>query len=116
MMRIVMVALAFFCFAVTASAQDAVSGLITQLRTGWGNDSFGIILDNGQLQPQPNPAGCHEGNLGYISQIDEPGYHTYYAMALTAYVARRPVTVTIDHTKCSGSGNAFPKIIGINMP
>ena len=111
-MRTVMVALAFFGLAVPASAQDAVSGMITQLRTGWGNDSFGIMINANQI----NPAGCTEHTLGYISQIDEPGYHTYYAAALTAYVARKPVTVTVDHTKCSGIGNTFPKIIGINMP
>jgi hypothetical protein len=109
LMRTVMVALAFFGLAVPASAQDAVSGMITQLRTGWANDSFGIMINANQI----NPAGCSEHTLGYISQIDEPGYHTYYAAALTAYVARKPITVTVDHTKCSGP---FPKIIGINMP
>jgi hypothetical protein len=63
--------------------------------------------------PQINPAGCANNTLGYISTIDQPGYHTYYAAALTAYVARKQVTITVHNTQCTGG---FPKIIGVNMP
>jgi hypothetical protein len=93
----------------TAHAQHHVSGTITQLRTGWNADSFGIMLD----APQANPAHCTTNNLGYVSSIDQPGYHTYYAAALAAYVAGKRVTVVVHLTECLGP---FPKIIGINMP
>lgn len=92
-----------------AQAQQAATGNITSLRTGWNSDSFGIVISAGQI----NPAGCPEGNLGYISTIDNPGYHTYYAAALTAYVARKQVSVVVHNSECIGP---FPKIIGINMP
>jgi len=86
-----------------------VSGNITQLRTGWDSDSFGVMLDT----PQANPANCTANNLGYISTIDQRGYHTYYAAALAAYIAGKRVTVVVSATECIGP---FPKIIGINMP
>jgi len=108
-MRVYLLLVACLGFALPASAQQAVSGTITQVRTGWDSDSFGVMLN----VPQVNPAHCSENNLGYISTIDQPGYQTFYAAVLTAYVARKPVTVTVHNTQCIGP---FPKIIGINMP
>jgi hypothetical protein len=92
-----------------AAAQEHTTGNITSLRTGWNSDSFGVVLSSGQI----NPARCSSGNLGYISTIDNAGYHTYYAAALTAYVARKQITVVVHSSECIGP---FPKIIGINMP
>ncbi len=100
--------IALLGFALPAHAQQAVSGTITQIRTGWDSDSFGIMI----TAPQINPAHC-DNALGYVSTTDQPGYHTYYAAALTAYVARKQVSVTVHNTQCIGP---FPKIIGINMP
>src|SRR5438309_1177623 len=99
----------FFGLSLPAHAQQAVSGTITQVRTGWDSDSFGVMIN----APQINPAHCTTNDLGYISTVDQSGYHTYYAAALTAYVARKLVTVTVHNTQCIGP---FPKIIGINMP
>ena len=79
------------------------------MRTGWDSDSFGVMVS----VPQINPAKCTSKDLGYISTVEQPGYQTYYAAALTAYVARKQVTVTVHNSQCIGP---FPKIIGINMP
>jgi hypothetical protein len=108
-MRALLALVVFLAFAFPAAAQQSVSGTITSIRTGWDADSFGVVLNAGQI----NPAGCPTNVPGYISSIDQAGYHTYYAAALTAYVARKPVTVTVHNTLCDGP---FPKIIGINMP
>ena len=108
-MRIALIAAALIATVLPCHAQTAVSGTITQIRTGWNDDSFGVVINATQV----NPAHCAENNLGYISTINNAGYHTYYSAALTAYVARKPVTITVHNTECIGP---FPKIIGINMP
>jgi hypothetical protein len=108
-MRALFALTAFLSFTFPANAQQAVSGTITSLRTGWDSDSFGIVISASQI----NPAGCANNTLGYVSTIDQPGYHTYYAAALTAYVARKQITITVHNSQCIGP---FPKIIGINMP
>ena len=108
-MRALLIAIAILGFVLPAHAQQMVSGTITSLRTGWDSDSFGIVID----APQINPAQCANNTLGYISTIDQPGYHTYYAAALTAYVARKQITIAAHNTQCIGP---FVKIIGINMP
>ena len=108
-MRTILAATAILGIALPSYAQQAVSGTITQIRTGWDADSFGIVVS----APQINPANCADNTLGYISTIDQPGYQTYYSAALTAYVARKQVTITVHNTQCVGP---FPKIIGVNMP
>jgi hypothetical protein len=107
--RVLLSLTTFFGFVLPAHAQQAVSGMITQLRTGWDSDSFGIVIS----APQINPAGCSVNNQGYVSNLDQSGYHTYYAAALTAYTARKQVSITVHNSQCVGP---FPKIIGINMP
>jgi hypothetical protein len=112
-MRLFLIAAALVGLALPAQAQQVASGTITTIRTGWNDDSFGVVITAEQI----NPAGCTENAQGYISMITQPGYHTYYAAALTAYVARKPVTVTVHNTECLGpSSGSFPKIIGISMP
>lgn len=109
-MRVLLIVTILLVSVFAANAQHThVSGNITQLRTGWDSDSFGVMLD----APQVNPAKCSTNNLGYISTIDHRGYHTYYAAALAAYVAGKRVTIVVHATECIGP---FPKIIGINMP
>jgi hypothetical protein len=108
-MRTIFAAAFLLVTALPCHAQQAVSGTLTQVRTGWNDDSFGIMLN----VPQINPAHCTENTLGYISTINNAGFHTYYSAALTAYVARKPVTITVHNTECIGG---FPKIIGVNMP
>jgi hypothetical protein len=108
-MRAILVATTLLGFALPAHAQQMISGTITSIRTGWDSDSFGIVIN----APQINPAHCQNNDLGYVSTIDQPGYHTYYSAALTAYVARKQVTIAVHNTQCIGP---FVKIIGINMP
>jgi hypothetical protein len=108
-MRTLLAATAILGFALPAHAQQMVTGTITSLRTGWDSDSFGIVIN----APQINPAQCTENTLGYVSTIGQPGYQTYYAAALTAYVARKQITIAVHNTQCIGP---FVKIIGINMP
>ena len=108
-MRTLFSFVAIFGCVLPAHAQMHVSGTITNLRTGWEADQFGVVID----APQINPASCANATLGYVSNINQPGYHTFYAAALTAYVARRPITIAVHTTQCIGP---FVKIIGINMP
>jgi len=110
MRALFIVAILLVCvFTAQAQQPQHVSGNITQLRTGWDADSFGVMLD----APQANPAKCPTNNLGYVSTSEQRGYHTYYAAALAAYVTGKRVTVVVHATECIGP---FPKIIGINMP
>lgn len=106
----VSIALVAAAMALPAAAEDYITGTIKILRTGWNADSFGLELN----AAQHNPAGCPNA-LGYVSEGSLPGYKTYYAAALAAYAAGRPVTVVIDSNSgvCVGG---YPKIIGINLP
>jgi hypothetical protein len=106
-MRVVLAALILVGFASPAFAQAGDSGAITLLRTGWNSDSFAIAMTG----PIQNPANCPTPD-GYISHSSLPGYNTYYAAALTAYVAKQPVLVTIHNTECFAGR---PKLIGINF-
>ena len=108
-MRALLAATAILQFTLPAYPQQMVSGTITSLRTGWDYDGFGIVIN----VPQINPAHCQNNDLGYVSKIDQPGYNTYYSAALTAYVARKQITIAVHNTQCIGP---FPKIIGVNMP
>jgi hypothetical protein len=73
-MRCFLIATALLGLALPAQAQQAVSGTITTVRTGWNDDSFGVIITASQI----NPAKCTDNAQGYISSICQPGYHTYY--------------------------------------
>ncbi len=108
-MRMPLVALTLFGFTSSAFSQTETFGSITLVRTGWNSDSFAIVTQ----EPIKNPANCSIPD-GYISESSLPGYNTYYAAALTAYVARPPVVgITIHNTECFAGR---PKLIGINLP
>jgi hypothetical protein len=106
-MRAFLAALILVGFTSPAFAQAGAGGTITLLRTGWNADSFAIVLEG----PIVNPANCPTPD-GYISHSSLPGYNTYYAAALTAYVAKQSVGVTIHNTECFAGR---PKLIGINF-
>jgi hypothetical protein len=95
----------------TANAQTTVVGTVTLIRTGWNSDSFGIMVN----APQANPANCTVRDQGYVTDSSLPGYHTYYAAALTAYLSKKPIHVVVHNTECQG-GRTYPKLIGINLP
>lgn len=95
-------------FAGRAQAQTAVGPVtISSVRAGWVADQFAIVT----TQPISNPAKCPVAD-GYISAISEPGYKTYYALALMAFSTGKNVTLIISNTECTASR---PRIIGINV-
>lgn len=90
-----------------AQQPTSVGTVVTFVRTGWNSDSFAI----GTREPIANPAHCGTAD-GYISEIADPGYRTFYAAALTAYVTKNNVVVVVDPTKCI-SGR--PRLVGIDL-
>jgi hypothetical protein len=113
-MRAFVVAATLLATAVSAHAQTSVSGRIQMIRTGWNTDQFAVVLvgDNG---PNNNPHGCHNfaPDSGYLVTSAQPGYQTYYAIALNAASRGAVVTVVIDNQACIGD---WKKLIGINVP
>jgi hypothetical protein len=88
-------------------AQTMTNASVTMIRTGWNDDSFAVVT----AEAVSNPANCPTAD-GYISGKSLPGYSTYYAAALTAFVARRRIVVTVHNSEC---WNGRPKLIGINL-
>jgi hypothetical protein len=85
-----------------------MTGTISMIRTGWNDDSYAVVTQEGM----PNPAGCTRAD-GYITHKSLPGYSTYYAAALTAYATHRRVMLVAHNSECFGG---WPKLIGINLP
>ena len=106
-MRIFLILLALVGFGSSAFSQTMIVGSITMVRTGWNSDAFAIVT----REPIQNPANCPTPD-GYQSDSSQPGYSTYYAAALTAYMANVPLMVTIDNAQCVATR---PKLIGINL-
>jgi hypothetical protein len=107
-MRVLVVALALVGIASPSLSQTMTPCSISGVRTGWNADSFAVTT----VEPIVNPANCPTPD-GYISEKSLPGYNTYYAAALTAFIASSPsVVVTVHNTQCF-SGR--PKLIGINL-
>lgn len=107
-MRSFILAFALLTLAAPAIAQTMRSATITMSRTGWNFDSFAVVT----AEPISNPANCPTPD-GYISEKSQPGYSTYYAAALTAYIARRRVVIVAHNSECGFAGR--PKLIGINL-
>ena len=107
--RFILAACACLAGSISISSALAVTQTgplpITRIRTGWVADQFAIETN----QTIVNPAGCIAPN-GYISNISDPGYKTYYAAVLMAFALGKKVTVIISDTECMAS---TPKIIGI---
>ncbi len=80
---------------------------IKEIRTGWDSEQFGIVTH----EPIKNPAGCPTAD-GYVTDSKQPGYNTYYAAALTAFVERAKIVVVIAEQGCISSR---PKLIGVNI-
>jgi len=106
--RVVFVALALAGSSIPAFSQTTVTGKITLIRTGWNTEQFGVVLDQLTL----NPGGCPSPD-GYVTDSSKPGYTTYYAAALTAYLANQPIMVVIADTAGSCVASR-PQLIGIN--
>jgi hypothetical protein len=107
-MRALVVALSLVGMVSPSLSQTMTSTTINGIRTGWNVDSFAITT----VEAIANPANCPTPD-GYISNKAQPGYDTYYAAALTAFISpSSSVVVTVDDTKCL---DGRPKIIGINL-
>jgi hypothetical protein len=135
-MRFALAALALIVVACPAVAQwTSPPGLITMIRTGWDSESFAIVTQ----QPIYNPGKCRTAD-GYLTDSSKPGYNTFYAAALAAYVSKIPVAVTIaappvlepnstgpapspgvividcpPSAPCSWCDQDRPRLIGINL-
>jgi hypothetical protein len=103
-----LIAMALVGIASPALAQTVVNTSIQSIRTGWNAELFAIVT----ADPIVNPANCPTPD-GYISEISNPGYNTYYTAAIAAYMGGRSVTVAVDNAHCGAAGR--PKLIGINL-
>jgi hypothetical protein len=83
---------------------------ITEVFTGWDAEQFGIIT----ADPRVDPANCNPkaDNHGYMSDIHQPGYHTFLAAALAAFAQRATVQVIVKETGCIVG---HPILIGLNI-
>jgi hypothetical protein len=130
-MRLALVAAVLAGFALPAISQTATPpSLITMIRTGWDAESFAVVTQGPILNPQHCPIAD-----GYVTDSSAPGYNTYYAAALAAYVSNTPVSVVVfDRAIISPAGTRTttartragtnvaspcdqgrPKLIGINL-
>ena len=105
--KLLSVATLLACAGGAAAQSNEWHPKVTMVRTGWNDDSFAVVT----AEPIKNPAGCPTAD-GYISHISFPGYSTYYAAALSAYVTQRPVIIAVHDTECFAGR---PKLIGINL-
>lgn len=105
--------LAFVAFALSVapidvSAQTQAGPMaISQIRTGWGAEQFGIVVDS----PVSNPAGCSITD-SYVVESSSPGYKAHYSAALLALAAAKNVTITVHNTACTVNR---PTIIGVTI-
>jgi hypothetical protein len=107
-MRVLLTSVTLLSIAFPSLAQTQINTTIQTIRTGWNAESFAIVT----ADPIANPANCTTPD-GYISDASSPGYNTYYAAVIAAYMGDRSVTITVDNATCGGAGR--PKLIGINL-
>lgn len=83
---------------------------IIEVFTGWDAEQFGIIT----ADPRVDPAKCDPKaeTHGYMSDIHQPGYHTFLAAALAAFAQRATVQVIVKETECIAD---HPILIGLNI-
>lgn len=105
--RISFVVLTLLGLSVLAFSQTNTVGTTRLIRTGWNSDQFAIVTN----EPILNPAKCSTPD-GYITDASQPGYNTYYAAALTAFVERVQINVIVDDRVCI---LGRPKLIGIDL-
>lgn len=80
---------------------------LQQVVTGWNSEAFSVNAGTAM----PNPAGCGATDLAGTS-INNPGYKTFYAAALTAMANDTPVLIVVSNSACEG---ARPRLIGITL-
>jgi hypothetical protein len=109
-MRLVLFLVLIVGFSVPAYAEPTqVVGHIKMIRTGWNVESFAIVMDVPTPPGNQPPCGPGPGG-GYITDNTQPGYKTYYAAALVAFMENVQIVAIID-----GCSMGYPKLIGINL-
>jgi hypothetical protein len=85
---------------------------IIEVFTGWDAEQFGIITTGERV----DPADCDSKaeTHGYMSDIHQPGYHTFLAAALAAFAQRSTVQVIVS-SKEKDCVADHPKLIGLNI-
>jgi hypothetical protein len=83
-----------------------VTTQISIIRTGILLDTFGIVTVN----RVENPGNCKTPADGYWTDINQPGYHTYYAAALLAFAQHATVEVVVFG--CLGDR---PHLVGLDI-
>jgi hypothetical protein len=85
---------------------EIIKTQITEIRTGWNEEQFGIVT----VAPIVNtPCPTHDG---YVTDHEQPGFHTYYAAALLAFAERATVIVVVSSTGCVAGR---PQLIGLSI-
>lgn len=77
------------------STRSAVAK-IKHVRSGWGSDTFSIILEESSVK---NPANCSTPD-GYLITSDTGGYKIHVATALLANATGKKVEVVIKDGAC----------------
>lgn len=108
-MQIVISILLFLTlFSGNAQAQTNTGAIpLAAIRTGWSNDLFTVDTGGTYL----NPANCPAAD-GYYASGANPGYKTFYSVALLAFAMAKNVTVILSNSECTESR---PRIIGITI-
>jgi hypothetical protein len=115
LMRVLFVVLVLFGFlspAFSGDTKDLDRGFINRIYTGYGKEQFMITLRDKDGKDIKEPEGkCINLETGkqddlntfwYQTTPRDTGYTTYYAAALSAYLANEMVTVIISTTDCIG--------------
>src|SRR4029077_5214622 len=79
-------------------------GLITQVRTGWVEDSMAVFTE----AKIPTNTGCPTTDAGYVTNPNDAGHKLHHAALLGAYFSAKHVQVVLQ-----GCVYLKPRIIGV---
>lgn len=101
-----------FCGPSRADPPAIIQTQIKEIFTGWDAEQFGIFT----VEPRVDPGDCDPQlqTHGYMTDVDQPGYHTFLAAALAAFAQRSTVQVIVS-TKKHDCVAGHPKLIGLNI-
>ncbi|MFO1418150.1 MAG: hypothetical protein U1E83_05720 [Methylotetracoccus sp.] len=89
-----------------ASPQYSDWGYVTQIATGWADDTMAVY----HTAPLANPSGCGVVNAGYATSPADPGHKLFHATILGAYLAHKQVAIlALDCVYDK------PRILGVNV-
>jgi hypothetical protein len=90
------------------AADPAVSdwGTVEALQSGWVVDRM-LVFHNASLK---NPDNCSITTNGYIINETDPARQTFYAMLISAFIARKQVAFVV-----SGCFDQRPRIVSVSI-